>query len=217
MSSPANAGARLTTRVAARTVHDLNNIAAVLSGHIYLIRGGGEPPEEGFEAIEKALENLKSLTAALRLLAGLGVEARETVDVNELVRSAVESAAGGRSIAIDLDPELREIPARRGDVQRAVEALITNAAEATASGQPLRVSTRQESDGTVSIQVEDSGGGVPEEIRRRNFDPLFTTKGVKGRGMGVTVAATVAALEEGSLEIAGRPGGGTIASLRLGS
>ncbi len=35
--------------------------------------------------------------------------------------------------------------------------------------------------------------------------------------MGVTVAATVAALEEGSLEIERRPGGGPIASLRPGS
>ncbi len=215
MNLPPDGGARLTTRVAARTVHDLNNIATVLSGHIYLLRSAAEPPEEGYDAMEAAMETLKKLTASLCSLAALGVGEREPVRINELVQSAMAALPPGRSVELELDPAVKEIRLRPGDVARALDALLANGAEASEPGQPLRVSTRQGPDGSVEIRVEDSGGGVPEEIRRRNFDPFFTTRGVKGRGIGVTVAATAAALESGSLQIENRPGGGTTATLRL--
>lgn len=215
MTPHSDGAARLTTRVAARTVHDLNNIAAVLSGHLYLLRSGAESPEQGYDAMDTAMENLKRLTAGLCTLAGLGVAEREPVQINELVESAAAAIGPGRTAELDLDPGVREILARPADITKALEALLANASEASVPGQPVRVSTHQSADGTVVILVEDSGGGVPNEIWKRNFDPFFTTKGIKGRGIGVTLAATAAALESGSLEISNRAGGGTTATLSL--
>jgi signal transduction histidine kinase len=49
---------------------------------------------------------------------------------------------------------------------------------------------REEDD--VVIVVEDTGGGIPEEIREHIFEPFFTTKGVgEGTGQGLTLARSI--------------------------
>src|ERR1019366_8046136 len=64
-----DAGARIAARLAARTSHDLNNILAIFSGHLYLLRESAEPLEEGLDAMEKAIATLHRLS---RSLADLG-------------------------------------------------------------------------------------------------------------------------------------------------
>lgn len=46
---------RLASSVAARAAHDLNNVAAVFSRHVFLLRNSAESPEEAFESMEKAI------------------------------------------------------------------------------------------------------------------------------------------------------------------
>jgi signal transduction histidine kinase len=207
-------GARLTTRLASRTAHDLNNVAAVFSGHVYLLRSEAEPLEEAFEAMEKALEHLERLTRGLASLGTLGIEPLETVDVNAVVRSAAEGAGG--PVELDLDSEVPPLSGRREDLRRAVEALLVNAREANEPGRPVRLSTKRDKAGSAfTITIEDSGKGVEAEARRRDFSPLFSSKGMKGRGFGVTLARMVAALSDGSLALEDRPEGGTRAILRF--
>jgi signal transduction histidine kinase len=216
VTAPDEAGTRLAARLAARTAHDLNNVAAVFSGHIYLLRNQAEPPEEAFEAMEKALEHLGRSTRGLAALGTLGTDAVEPLDINEVIRAVASAgAASAQAIELDLEPGLALLAGRRADLACAVEALLANAREAGASDLPIRLSTRSDSDGAIQIVIEDSGAGVPAEVRRRNFDPFFSTKGEKGRGIGVTLASTVAALQGGSLAVEDRPEGGTRSTLRL--
>jgi len=215
MSQPENAGGRIAARIAARTAHDLNNLAAVFSGHLYLLRNAAEPPEEAYDAMEKALAHLDRLTRGLMAVGVLGVEQLASLDVNEIVRTTVEPIRAKAQVELDLEPALPAVAGRQGDLARAIEALLSNAREANGPGQPIRVSTRRDADGAVRIAVEDSGSGIPPEVRRRDFDPLFSTKGEKGRGIGVTLASVVAALQGGSLALEDRSDGGTRATLRL--
>lgn len=212
MSRPEDAGALLGTRIAARTAHDLNNIAAVLSGHIYLLRNGAEPPEEGYEAMEKALAHLDRLTRGLTILGTLGAEIPEPLDLNEVARSAAR-AAGPPNLELDLQPGLPDLPLRRTDLLQAIEALISNAREASESGASVRLTTRLDPTGSIRITVEDSGPGIAPEVAPKCLDPFFSTKGEKGRGIGLTVAVLVATLHSGTLEVAPRPEGGTRISL----
>jgi signal transduction histidine kinase len=203
-----DAGARLATRIAARTAHDLNNLAAVLSGHIYLLRNGSEPPEEAYEAMEKALAHLDRLTRGLTLLGTLGAETPESLDLNEVARSAAR-AAGPPNLELDLEAGLPDLPLRRTDLLQAIEALISNAREASESGKPVRVTTRLDPTGSIRITVEDSGPGIAPEVAPRCLDPFFSTKGEKRRGIGLTVALLVATLHSGILDVAPGPEGGT--------
>jgi signal transduction histidine kinase len=207
--------ARLAVRLAARTAHDLNNVAAVFSGHIYLLRNAAETSEEALAAMETVMEHLARLTGSLMAFGTLGTEEAAAIDINDVVRSAAKTVQAAAPVELDLDPDLPAVSGRRGDLERALEALVSNSREASDPDRPIRVSTRRDPEGSLQITVEDAGKGVPSEVRRRNFEPLFSTKGEKGHGIGLAIASTVAALHGGSLEIEDRPEGGTRATLRI--
>jgi signal transduction histidine kinase len=98
-----------------------------------------------------------------------------------------------------------------------VQNLLSNALDAY-DGSPgemwLRLNRR---DGAVILEVEDRGCGIPEEIRGRIFDYLFTTKEVgKGTGLGLSIVHSVVTTHfEGEIEVETEPGAGTTFRVRL--
>jgi C4-dicarboxylate-specific signal transduction histidine kinase len=69
-------------------------------------------------------------------------------------------------------------------------------------------------DGSVRIEVRDTGPGVPSEIADKIFEPLFTTK-ARGIGLGLSVSRSLAVANSGSLFVANHPEGGAVFTLDL--
>jgi signal transduction histidine kinase len=68
----------------------------------------------------------------------------------------------------------------------------------------------------AQVTVADDGCGIPSDVAPRIFDPFYTTKEVgSGVGLGLFVASSAAHRHEGSLTFEGRPGGGSIFTLRI--
>jgi signal transduction histidine kinase len=89
----------------------------------------------------------------------------------------------------------------RGDEQRlrrVVVNLVRNALQATPAGGRVRVSARAEA--AVHLLVEDSGPGIPRELRARVFEPFFTTK-ASGSGLGLPLAHSIIEQHGGKLSI----------------
>jgi signal transduction histidine kinase len=79
--------------------------------------------------------------------------------------------------------------------------LLENAAYAAGKGGRVDLAARDEGDKLV-IEVSDSGGGVPVELRERVFEPFFTTKPVGvGTGLGLSLARDIVQRHRGTLEI----------------
>src|SRR5690606_35133030 len=64
-------------------------------------------------------------------------------------------------------------------------------------------------------EIEDTGIGISETTRRRIFEPLFTTKGDEGTGMGLTVSHGIVQEHDGAIEVPSTPGKGTRFILRF--
>jgi len=79
--------------------------------------------------------------------------------------------------------------------------LLENAIYAAGSGGWVQVRTKAR-DGQLSIELSDSGGGVPVQLRERVFEPFFTTKppGI-GTGLGLPLARDIVHRHGGVLEI----------------
>ncbi|HVF43013.1 MAG TPA: ATP-binding protein, partial [Pyrinomonadaceae bacterium] len=92
--------------------------------------------------------------------------------------------------------------------------LVNNALDAMPEGGELKVTTRFTQNaagvGEVSVEFEDTGTGMTEDVRARIFDPLYTTK-ARGRGTGLGLVVVRQALAEhgGRIEVESRAGAGS--------
>jgi two-component system sensor histidine kinase HydH len=108
----------------------------------------------------------------------------ETLDLvaNDLKRSHVESVLSAQ------DPHLR---ARigPGQLRQALLNLFLNAREAMENGGELKVRTRADASWVI-VEVEDTGGGIDPRVRRRIFEPFYTTRAT-GSGLGLAIVDSI--------------------------
>lgn len=96
-----------------------------------------------------------------------------------------------------------------GGLQHAILNLVKNAFDAMPRGGTLTISTRY-SEGHVDVDVEDTGSGIPDEMRSRIFEPFFSTKPIhRGSGLGLIIAKEVVERSGGTIEYSSRSGVGT--------
>ncbi len=66
----------------------------------------------------------------------------------------------------------------------------------------------------VKAEIQDSGIGIPEQDLGKVFEPLYTNK-AKGIGLGLTLAQSIVAAHQGTIEIKSQLGHGTTVTIKL--
>ena len=188
-----------------------------------------------FEEIPKAIEQtLEGVTHVARLVNAMkefshpGTKEKNPLDLNHAISNAVTVARNEWKYVADLDtdfdPSLPLIPCLPGEFNQVILNLIVNAAHAIAyvikKGEvekgKIVVQTRHCSE-WAEIRVQDTGSGIPENVRARVFDPFFTTKEIgKGTGQGLAIARSVVVDKHGgSIHFESEEGKGTTFIIRL--
>jgi signal transduction histidine kinase len=140
---------------------------------------------------------------------------RSAVNLADLARSVVDEHAAelaGRQVHLDLDPVTVDIDGAK--VERIIENLLVNATRHTPAGTDVSVSVRNDGD-TALICVDDSGPGVPTELRKAIFDRFRQAPGADrtGLGIGLSLVARLTHLHGGHAWVQDAPLGG--ASFRV--
>ncbi|MEW5984524.1 MAG: ATP-binding protein [Acidobacteriota bacterium] len=128
--------------------------------------------------------------------------------VEDLIHLVREEAAQS-GVAIDTRLS-REDPSAVLDPQQMKQAalnLVRNALQAMPDGGRLLVETHALGDGRVALAVQDTGPGIPEELRCRVFEPFFTSKQT-GTGLGLPLALHIVRDHDGEIEFENAPDGG---------
>lgn len=210
--------------------HEINNPSSVVSANLkYLesaVRGGALPPDAG-ETIRESICAVDRIAGIVRQLLDAGRRAAKKVSLEpvSVADCAREAAAIARvrvpehvDVSLAVDEGLFAL-GEAGPLVQVLQNLLVNGAEAIPHGQAGHVVVRAERTalGRVRVVVEDDGAGMPDEVRRRVFEPFFSTKpqGL-GTGLGLAVSHGLVASLGGRLELDSSPGRGTRAILELG-
>ncbi|WP_408628808.1 GAF domain-containing protein [Anaeromyxobacter terrae] len=133
--------------------------------------------------------------------------------VDEAIQTALAQNPQGVEVRREVDPDLPAVPMDARLVRQAVINVAVNALQAMPRGGRLTVRLRRD-DGAAALDVEDTGPGIPEEVRHRIFEPFFTTK-ASGTGLGLAVVKRIVDGHGGELVVHSRPGAGTAFRIRL--
>ncbi len=200
--------------------HEIRNPLFAIGGFAnQLLRSVDDPVAR--EKIEIIIEEAKRLDGILKSILTFArpVEPGQGVDdINAIVRDTMElmglaCESQGIAAALELAPDLPKVKAGPELVKQCLINLVKNAVEAMPQGGRLVVRTAMGRT-HVRLEVEDTGGGIPPEIRDKVFSPFFSTK---GRGSGLGLAMTKKSLDDigGTVELASIPGEGTRVTLHL--
>jgi PAS domain S-box-containing protein len=179
-------------------------------------------------ALDRALEGLGRVAHIVRSMKDFahpdGTDKRDT-DLNQAITSTLAIAKNEYKYVAELSTDFGDIPKVRcfaSEINQVVLNLVVNAAHAIqevvgTTGNMGAISVRTRVEGAdVIVDIQDSGSGIPPEVRDKLFDPFFTTKEVgKGTGQGLAIARSVVVKHGGALTFETEVGKGTTFSLRL--
>jgi signal transduction histidine kinase len=215
--------------LARRLAHELKNPLFPLQITIEnLQRAHGRSPAEFDEIFREStstlleeLQHLKQIVGRFSDFARMPSPHFESIDLNEIVRSAVklhapQFAANGRpkiESALELAKGEVRVSADGEQLRRAVGNLILNAVDAMPEGGSLHIATAKE-DGLARISISDTGQGLTEEECSRLFTPYYTTR-QHGTGLGLAIVQSVVSDHHGKISVKSEPGKGSTFRIEL--
>ena len=199
--------------------HELRTPLTAIRGHVSaLLEGVVVDPEQqaqSLETVEAEAQRLERLVGDILDLAKLDTHrftvTTEEVDMGQLLDEAYErfrEEARRRSIDYRQEVTARPVIVSDGDrVLQIVGNLLSNAFHATPDGGTISLELAQ-LNGTIHVAVEDTGPGIPAEMRERLFRPFVSQTG-GGTGLGLAIAKELSAALGGRLDLRSEVGKGS--------
>jgi GAF domain-containing protein/CheY-like chemotaxis protein len=218
---------RALGEMASGVAHDFNNILAVILGRIQLLQRRVDDPTLGrwLGIVEQAaLDGAQTVRQIQEFTRVRRDQPTQPVDLNQVVQDAVEMTrprwqdeSQSRAIDVQLSVDLAPLPAIDGqppELREALTNLILNAVDALPRGGDIRIATRA-GGGRVEVVVADTGIGMSDSVRRRVFEPFFSTKGPSGTGLGLAMVYGIVSRHGGEILVDSAEGAGATFTIRL--
>jgi signal transduction histidine kinase/ActR/RegA family two-component response regulator len=222
---------RAMGEMASGVAHDFNNVLAVVLGNIQLLLhqldhlSAGEI-REGLKVIERSSKDGAETIRRIQEFTGVRRDKDfVSLSLNEIIEEVVNitqprwrDQTQKKGIQVELTTQLGDISLIMGNPSELREVLtniIFNAVDAMPKGGKLTIATQPQSEDWVEVRVADTGIGMTEEVKRRVFDPFFTSKGVTNSGLGMSVSYGIIKRHGGEILIESEPGKGTTFVIHL--
>jgi len=203
--------------LAAGVAHEVNTPLAVISNYIQMLAKQmpeGDPRQGIIDKIVKQTFRASEIVNNLLNFSRTGAAELADIDVNRVVEETLSLVAHPlKTSQIQIVKQLGEtLPPVRGSANKLQQVflnLFLNARDAMPGGGMLEVRTAAHN-GSVEVEIADTGAGIPREHIHRIFDPFFTTK-ANGRGTGLGLSVSYGIIKEhaGKIDVRSTPGKGT--------
>jgi two-component system NtrC family sensor kinase len=210
---------RLTSQIA----HELNNPIYGIMNTLELLKTEIPPENKRRRILELSLSEIQRLSEMLRNMLSFSKpeeEKRRPVKIDGLIEGILlvmekQMKESNIQVEVSFDPDIPEIMASTNQMRQVLLNIFKNAKEAMPMGGTLSVRTSKE-DNRVLIHIQDTGIGIPEEVKDKIFDAFFTTKQkVKGVGLGLSVCYGIIRDHGGEIKVKSEEGKGTTFTIGL--
>ncbi|MDA8432237.1 MAG: ATP-binding protein, partial [Nitrospiraceae bacterium] len=212
----------LTAGVAHELTNPLNNISMIAQNYMEFYDVLNETNRlELMKQISGETERIEEIVKNLLDFSKPKESKLEERNINETVRKSLELMQNTLDISnVEVRTELGEGLAHvyidDHQIQQVLVNLIVNAVHAMERGGVLKLATRPgEEERTVKVDVIDTGKGIPPEFLPHVFDPFFSTKGVGGTGLGLSVSYGIVKNHGGNIKVDSMVGAGTTFTIEL--
>jgi signal transduction histidine kinase len=208
-------------QLAAQFAHEVGTPLNLISGHVQLlrVRTTDERVIKRLDVIAGQIERITNIVRSMLDSTRKPKPQFEQVDINGLLARILDAtqptlAARGVELTLNMAEGLSMIEADPDQLQQVFINMINNSLDAMPSGGVLTISTIQHGQ-AVEINLSDSGEGIRRDDIDLIFDPLFTTKGGLGTGLGLTIVKQIIADHGGTVEVESEAGSGTTFRITL--
>jgi signal transduction histidine kinase len=224
--------AELQLQFTAGVSHDLRTPLTAIRGAAFnLVEGVVKEPAAVMRYLRLILRNAEELTGMIENVLAFSTSLRsakqdrsEIIAVGDVLQHAVdlmtpEIEQAGCRIEVNIPSDLPAVSADPIAVELAFRNLIGNAARHGVGGKWIGVSAAP-SGAEVEVRVCDHGPGIPDEERKRIFEPFFRgeqtrSQRISGAGLGLSLAKDTIERYKGTIEVNNSPGGGAQFTVRL--
>jgi PAS domain S-box-containing protein len=221
---------RLKSEFIATASHELRTPLTSLEMGVHLLLEGsaGELSPKQRDLLAMCRDDTLRLDKLVKDLLELSrIESGETAPQlvalapRDLVTGAVEPLrrqvdAKGLALRLTVQTALPAIAADRGQIERVIANLVTNAVRATDRGGEIEVSAARR-DGFVAISVRDTGRGIPHDYLARVFEPFVQVPNATagGAGLGLSISRRIVQAHGGQITVRSESGQGTTFTFTL--
>jgi PAS domain S-box-containing protein len=218
---------RALGQLASGVAHDFNNSLAAILGRAQLLHRQTKDPAlvRNVEIIQTAAQDAAATVRRIQTFARKSsAKEFEHVEVRSLLEDAIEitrtrwyneARLRGLNYEVKLMVE-SDLPANgsASELREVFVNLIVNAVDAMPHGGCLAISCARRDD-ILKLHFADTGGGMPEDVREKVFEPFFSTKGAHGTGLGLSVSYSIIERHGGSIRVESELGRGTTFTIEL--
>ncbi len=209
--------------LAAGVAHEVNTPLTGISSFVQMLMQGADaddPRTKVLEKIERQTFRAAKIVNGLLNLARPAQVDSGPVDVNSVINDVLsllehQLKTGRIQVRKELAPSLPLVQGIEYKLQQVFLNLFLNARDAMPKGGWLTIATRADGE-HATIEVGDTGSGIPSDQLSRIYDPFFTTKDIgKGTGLGLSITYGIVQEHDGSIACDSEIGFGTRFTLTL--
>lgn len=202
-------------RVSAQVAHEVRNPLSSIGLNVEMLGDQLEAatfadPKDASEArhllaaVTREVDRITEITEEYLKLARLPRPVLRKEELSAIVQSVIgfsreELERSGVAVSTIVPAEPLHLQADEGQLRQVFLNLFRNAREAMATGGALRIVVSRDGQEGV-VRVEDTGPGIPDEVRARLFEPFFSTK-ARGSGIGLSLSRQIVETHGGSIGI----------------